>query len=91
MATFAGHLICGDSAEGYRLASNRETSTCQMQGKVDRALYSSTPLAAGRAWIVCGRPMDRVDNEKAVAHTRPQPTHPRPEYFLGRLTRALRA
>ena len=44
-------------------------------------------IAAGRAWIVCGRPTDRVDNAKTrVAHTRPQTPHPRPEYPSRRLT-----
>jgi len=49
--------------------------------KINACRRSSEPLSAGRAWTACGRPADRVDNANSrVAHTRPQPAHPRSEY-----------
>lgn len=48
--------------------------------------------APGQAWTACGRPTDRVDNAKScVAHTRPQPAHPRPERASSPIQNALRA
>ena len=67
----------GDRREDYRLLAPRETQP----GAV-----------ADRAWIACGRPQDRVDNANhRVAHTRPQPIHPRPEYRSRNPCPALRA
>src|SRR5206468_9038321 len=45
-ATIAGHLICGDSAEGYRLASRRETPSGDV-GKGGPELYSSARSPRG--------------------------------------------